>query len=339
MCRKQRVVLGEIKSEWVEVESGVPQGSVLGPLLFVLYINDLPDRVKNQVKLYADDSKIMAVIKDWEDATNLQNDLSSICEWSKDWMMQLNVSKCKVMHFGRSNPNFDYYLKDSENVTKCLEKTKQEKDLGVTFTPDLSWKEHILEITARANRILGSLKEAFVNRDSHLWKNLYISLVRPHLEYAVQVWSPTKEMDIGLIEKVQARATKIPHSMRNLSYQMRLKRWGINRLEDRRVRGDLIEMYKSVNGLDEINWERNPVVNTPKFGVITRSNGVKIKRDTFKSRIRNDFARQVSARHNYFINRITPAWNALPKKIVQSPTLNIFKKGLDDRFKSNGRYS
>ena len=91
----------------------------------------------------------------------------------------------------------------------------------------------------------------------------------------------------------------MPHSIRNLSYQMRLKRWGINRLEDRRVRGDLIEMYKSVNGLDEINWERNPVVNTPKFGVITRSNGVKIKRDTFKSRIRNDFARQVSAKQNH----------------------------------------
>ena len=78
-------------------------------------------------------------------------------------------------------------------------------------------------------------------------------LVRPHLEYAVQVWSPTKEMGVGLIEKVQVRATKIPHSMRNLSYQMRLKRWGINRLEDRRMKGDLIEMHKSVNGLDEIN--------------------------------------------------------------------------------------
>ena len=86
-------------------------------------------------------------------------------------------------------------MKDSENLTKCLEKTKREKDLGVIFTSDLSWKDHILEITARSNRILGSLKKAFVSRDSQLWKNLYISLVRPHLEYAVQVWSPTKEMD------------------------------------------------------------------------------------------------------------------------------------------------
>ena len=149
-------------------------------------------------------------------------------------------------------------MKDSENLTKFLEKTKREKDLGVIFRSDLSWKDHILEITARSNRILGSLKKAFVSRDSHLWKHLYISLVRPHLEYEVQIWSPTKEMDIGLIEKVQARATKIPHSVRSLRYETRLAKWGINKLEDRRVRGDLIEMYKSVNGLDEIIWERNP---------------------------------------------------------------------------------
>ena len=116
---------------------------------------------------------------------------------------------------------------------------------------------------------------------------VFISLVRPHLEYAVQVWSPPKEIYIGLIEKVKAKATKIPYSMRNLKYEARLTKWGINRLEDRRVRLDLIEMYKSVNGLDEINWERNPVVNTPKVGFITRSNGVKIRRDTFKSKIRN----------------------------------------------------
>ena len=117
------------------------------------------------------------MIKDWEDAINLQKDSSSICDWSKDWLMQLNVSKCKVMHFERSSPSFDYYMKDSENLTQSLEKTKREKYLGVTFTPDfiiiraqnigpeafsnLTWKDHILEITARANMILGSLKKGF----------------------------------------------------------------------------------------------------------------------------------------------------------------------------------
>ena len=94
--------------------------------------------------------------------------------------------------------------------------------MGVYLSSDINWKEHIREVTARANKILGSLKEAFVCRDSGLLKNLYTSLVRPHLEHAVQVWSPTREMDIV---KVQARATKIPTSMRNIRYEARLKKY------------------------------------------------------------------------------------------------------------------
>ena len=92
--------------------------------------------------------------------------------------------------------------------------------------------------------------------------------------------------------------------MRNLRYETRLAKWGINRHEDRRVRRDLIEMYKSVNGVDEINWERNPVVDTPKVGVLTRSNGVKIRKE------------YIQIKDNYFLDRITPTWNDFPKKIV-----------------------
>ena len=115
--------------------------------------------------------------------------------------------------------------------------------------------------------------------------------------------------------------------------QTRLTKRGINRLKDRRVRGNLIEMYKYKKGLDEINWERNPVGNILKVGVLTRSNGVKIRRNTFKSKARNDFVKQVFTRHEYFFNRITPTWNALPIRIVQATNLNMFKKGLDDRYK------
>ena len=117
-----------------------------------------------------------------------------------------------------------------------------------------------------------------MSRDPLLWKNLYISLVTPHLE----IWSPTKEMDIELIKKVKARATKIPHIMRNIRHEKTLAKWGNKRLEDMRVRWDLIEMYKYVNGLYDINWERNPMVNTQKARVLTRLNGIKIRRNTFK---------------------------------------------------------
>ena len=120
----------------------------------------------------------------------------------------------------------------------------------------------------------------FVSRDLTLRKNLYFSLGRPHLEYAVQVWSPKKEMDFGLIKQVQARSTKIQYSMRNLSYEARLTKWGIKRLEDRRVRGDLIVMYKSLNGLDEINWDRNTMINTPTDIVLKGSNVAMMRVDT-----------------------------------------------------------
>ena len=204
------------------MSSGVPQGSVLSPLLFVLCINDLPDRINNKIKLIADDSNILSVIKDWDDAIRLLDDLSSICQWSEDWMIQLNVDKCKVMHFGWTHYKFSYFMRDSAIKNSNIERTDRKNDWGVYFTSDINCKEHIREVTVRAHKILGLLKKACVCRDSVLWKNLYTSLVRPHLEYAVQVWSPTREMDIGIIEKVQARATKITTSMRNIWYEARL---------------------------------------------------------------------------------------------------------------------
>ena len=126
--------------------------------------------------------------------------------------------------------------------------------------------------------------------------------------------------------------------MRNIGYEERLKKWSISSLEDRHVRGDLIQMYKSVNGLDEIKWE-NDRVNLSTEGVLTRAHMFGIKRETFKSRNRNDFCKQVSTRHTFFYNRLAPTWNFLPETIVKAPTLNSFKKQIDDRYKRNGRYS
>lgn len=97
--RKQRVVIGKIKSSWVEVLSGVPQGSVLGPLLFLIYINDMPSSVQNILKLFADDSKLIAQIRNQLDLDQVQLDLDSLVKWSNQWSMYFNYKKCKVMKF------------------------------------------------------------------------------------------------------------------------------------------------------------------------------------------------------------------------------------------------
>ena len=220
--REQRVVLGESVSSWESVISGVPQGSVLGPLIFVIYINDLTDSVNNKLKLYADDSKILSTVNSWTDALGVQKDIDSISEWMKDWRMQLNTNKCKVIHFGKNNSNFPYLIEDENCGMKYIEDVKSEKDLGVIFEANLKWTKQISACVNKANSLLGMLSRTFESRDVNIWKHLYISMVRPHLEYAFQVWSPTLESDISKLEKIQRKATKIPTALKNISYDDRL---------------------------------------------------------------------------------------------------------------------
>ncbi len=108
--RRQRVVLQGTNSEWLPVISGVPQGSVLGPVLVVVYINDLPDEVKSKLFMYADDTKVIRRVGNGDDGMELQKDLEHLCEWAKVWQLNFNVGKCKVMHFGHRNPQFNYQM-------------------------------------------------------------------------------------------------------------------------------------------------------------------------------------------------------------------------------------
>jgi hypothetical protein len=136
--RRQRVVMGNNVSEWEQVTSGVPQGSVLGPLLFVIYINDIPEVIKHfSCKLYADDSKLIAEIKDEQDAINLQHDIDCIVKWTDTWLMRLNYDKCKVMHFGFRNPKYKYTMLDSNTEQSiAISPSDSERDLGITITSD-----------------------------------------------------------------------------------------------------------------------------------------------------------------------------------------------------------
>ena len=184
-CRRQRVTIGEASSKWTDVLSGVPQGSVLGPLLFFIYINDLPDKIVNLMKLFADDSKIISSIKGEMDINKLQNDLLAVGDWCRTWGMRLNVEKCKVIYFGKSNPKEVYCMLDSAGNENDIEATNLERDLGVIVGSDLKWREHVDRMVGKANWRLDMLKRTFESRDPGLWKDLYVSLVRPYLEYVV----------------------------------------------------------------------------------------------------------------------------------------------------------
>jgi hypothetical protein len=218
--RKQRVVLDGFMSNWRRVGRGVPQGSVLGPLLFLVFINDMPAGLNHICKLYADDSKLIAVIKTDEDRLKLQEDLDKVCDWSAKWKIGFNVAKCKVMHFKsklrKTQPHTRDYTMNINGQRVPLSTTQSERDLGIQVTNKLKWAEQVSIVTTKANSMMGRLKRAFKYWTPFVFKKLYCSLVRPHLEYAVPAWNPFLSKDIGKLEKAQRRATKSIPELRNL---------------------------------------------------------------------------------------------------------------------------
>ena len=251
--RFQRVVLNGHLSSWAQVVSGFHQGSVLGPLLFILYVNDIPDLIESNVRMFADDTKIYSVIQSFDDHLRLQSDVDRLLQWSHTWLLRFNIAKCKLMRIGNSAP-FTYSMLDSStNLPFEITEVQEEKDLGIWCTEDLKPSLQCRKAAAKAMQVLGLLRRSFKLFSVDLLTFLYKMYVRPHLEYCIQVWSPYLAKDIDLLEKVQRRATKLLPSLFDLPYETRLERLGLYSLYCRRQRGDLIETYKILNGYYDIN--------------------------------------------------------------------------------------
>jgi hypothetical protein len=165
--------------------SGIPQGSVLGPLLFVIYINDLPSRIHIHAdcSLFADDAKLSKHIKNYEDSNQLQNGFDALVDWTKKWLLKLNLSKCCVLSIGRGSLQDYKYKTVNENAVIELSRCSTTKDLGVVIDTKLSFTDHINEKVNKAYSILGIIKRIFVHIDSDTFVLLYKSPVRSHLEY------------------------------------------------------------------------------------------------------------------------------------------------------------
>ena len=187
--RRQRVIINGTTSKWADVVSGVPQGSVLGPSLFLLYINGLPDTVRNLVKIFADDTKLFAVANDDDNCASIQTDLNSLSKWSDTWQLRFNAAKCKRMHIGQNNQHHQYFMQENGMATTITEVT-EEKDLGVTFSNDFKFSKHIVSAVKKANRVLGVVKRTFTYIDRDMFLQLYKTLIRPHIEYGSVIWSP-----------------------------------------------------------------------------------------------------------------------------------------------------
>ena len=319
--RSQKVSVNGYESTEKPVISGIPQGSVLGPMLFALYINDLPESVLSHAFLFADDTKMFRIISTPKDSELLQDDLAKVTDWSDKWLVRFNADKCKHMHIGNKKVNAEYFL----NHTK-LTYAEYEKDIGVVIDDKLNFDKHISDKCKKANCMFALVRRTFRFLDEETFKPLYKAFVRSHLDSCSSVWAPFKSKHIEQIEKVQRHATKQLPGFKDLSYPERLKKLKLPTLSYRRLRGDLIETYKILRNVYDSH-----TVNFLKLW----------KDQSARSSLRMNhslalFPQQtkLDIRKYSFSVRSVKSWNNLPESVVMAPSVNCFKSRLDNFYKN-----
>jgi hypothetical protein len=310
--RSQRVRVGKAFSSFNDVLSGIPQGSILGPTLFTIFINDISDDIQSFCRIFADDTKVFNTVKN---NSILQEDLDRLQGWSEKWNLYFNASKCNVLHMGRKNPSCKYVLETNGSKVE-INKCNQEKDLGVIFDSKLTFDAHIQSCISKANRMLGIIKRTFTYLDKESFLYLYKALVRPHLEYANAIWAPKFKRQSAAIERVQRRATKLLVDIKEWTYERRMRFLNLPSLKYRRFRGDLIQTFKILNKIDDI--ETNDFY-CAKNVCFTRNSGQKL----FISHC------STNTKLHSFSFRTARSWNKLSSITRYATEINAFKNLLD----------
>ncbi|GAB0208263.1 mitochondrial enolase superfamily member 1 [Grus japonensis] len=285
--RTQRVVVNGSMSKWRTVTSGIPQGSVLGPALFNIFVGDMDNEIECTLSKFAIDTKLCGVVDKLEGRDAIQRDLDRLEEHS-------------------------YRLGE-----EWIESSPEEKDLGVLIDEKLNMSRQCALAAQKANHVLGCIKRSVTSRSREVILPLYSALVRPHLEYCVQLWGPQYRRDMELLEQVQRRATKMVRGLEHLSYEDRLRELGLFSLEKRQLRGDLIAALQYLKGAYRQAGEG---LFMRECSERTRGNGFKLKEGRFRLDVRKKF----------FTVRVVRYWNRLPREVVEAPSLEVFKARLDE---------
>lgn len=322
--RKQRVMINGNYSKWTDVISGIPQGSILGPILFIVFINDLPGVVGSVCQLFADDCKMYKNITAEADQRELQEDIMRLCQWSKDWLLNFNIQKCKVVSYGNIRFEYEYKMTDDRNNQHILVSEESERDLGILFKQNLKFEEHIDNTVNKVNRIMGLIKRKFTYMDKSLFLTLYKSLVRSHLDYGNLIFYPTTKKYKQILENAQRRATRVIPELHGLSYRERLIELNLPTLDYRRKRFDIIQVFKIIHHIDDIDMN---IFFTFTENSQLRGHNLKLSKPRANK----------SIRLNFFAIRNVPVWNSLPPDLVNAKTVLEFKTKLD-RLWSEKRY-
>ena len=257
----------------------------------------MDDDITSKVLKFADDTNVFRKIKSDADRQHLQDYLNKLIEWSEKWQMLFNFGKCKCLHTGHGNEDAQYTMGGT-----VLNITLKETDLGLAISADIKVSEECGIAAAKGNQIIGLIRRNIVYKENELIIPLYKTIVRPY-----------RKKDIDMLERVQRRGTKMIPKPRNIIYEMRLKECGLTTLETRRLRGDQIEVFKILNGYENI--DRN-IIFTVKEERRTRGHGVTLAKKQCRLDIRK-FS---------FSQRTVNEWNRLSADCVGASSVNIFKK-------------
>lgn len=305
--RSQQVLVEGKCSDRLPVLSGVPQGSVLGPCLFLAYINDLPNSIQSRARLFADDTIVYLTVKSKSSAESLQQDLHSLESWEREWSMEFNPDKCEVLriHKKRTPIIYPYMLHNTQ-----LRSTDQSKYLGVTINNNLSWAPHICNITSKAKNTLRFIKRNIKTDNKQVKEIAYKTYVRPQVEYCSTVWHPWQKYLTYKLEMIQRSAARYILNDYNYTSSVSKMIADLNwkTLEERRNQASLVMFFKISNGLVAVDHHHLTPTRNLNF-LIPHS-------------VTNYHA-------NSFFPRSIRLWNNLPTYIQSSPNLLTFISRLD----------
>lgn len=297
--RHHYVCIDGTSSGRLPVLSGVPQGSILGPLLFIVYVNDIPDAITHSsLFMFADDTKFIKCVSNFNDCLLMQEDLVSFTNWCKAWKLKLHQDKCVLLRFQHAtHEQADLYIDGSQ-----LNQAEAHRDLGVVVCQDLSWSDHYSAICTKAYASLHLIRRNISPLSgTEIKKTLYLTLVRSHLSYCSQLWRPMLIKDIQLLEQVQRRATKFITNDYAADYKERLKRLKLLPLMHWYELQDIMFLVKTI---------KNPPDNFNVYDHLSFSSST--TRAASLHHMKAKFCRLSVTRHFYF-NRVTRLWNSLPK--------------------------
>ena len=302
-----------------KVISGVPRGPVLGPLLFLLHLNDLPSVLSPGTicRLFADDCLLYRVIKCIADQLQLQEDLRKLEKWASDWGMKFNAKKCFIMsmHRSKKTPLTHMY----ELCGNFLSTVKEEKYLGVILSDDMSWAPHIECVTSAASQKLGFLSRNLKGCPSELKKTAYLAIVRSSLEYAAPIWDPHQANHKTSLESIQRKAARwiTNNHRRRASVTEMLESLQLDTLEERRHQASLALLYKILHGEVAVPPEELGIyLNQRASRGLTTKTKLLVPRCT------------TTAKATHFVSRTIPQWNRLPESTTAAETVSRFKSQL-----------